>query len=66
MCLNVLGAFGGVWDRFGAFGLSWGGLERLNAFRALRERMGAFVRLGRLGRLVSIIPYVRMVCMYVA
>ena len=41
-------------------------VKRLNAFRALWERMEAF---GRLGRLVSIIPYgivcmVCMVCMY--
>ena len=44
---NVLGAFGGVWDRLGAFGSSWSVLERLNAFR----RMRAFGRLRRLGRL---------------
>ena len=48
-----LGTFGSVLDRLEACG------KRLNAFRALWERMGAF---GRLGRLVSIIPY-GMVCM---
>ena len=40
--------FGSVSERLEAFG------KRLNAFRALWERLGAF---GTLGRLVSIIPY---------
>ena len=45
-----------IWERFGAVG-AFG--DRLNAFRTLWDRMGAFVRLGRLG---SIIPYAFMVC----
>ena len=49
---NDLGTFGTVWERLEVFG------KRLNAFRALCERIGAFGRLGRLG---SIIPYVCMV-----
>ena len=51
-----LGTFGSVLERLEAFG------KRLNASRALWERMGAF---GKPGRLVSIIPYVCLVCMYV-
>ena len=51
-----LGMSGDVMDRLEAFG------KRLSAFQALRERMGAF---GRIGRLVSIIPYGIYVCMYV-
>ena len=53
-----IGMFRNFWERLEAsgivserFGLSWSGLARSNAFRALRERMGAFGRLGRLGRL---------------
>ena len=62
---HVLGCLGSVWECFGMlwervkasgivserFGSSWSGLERLNAFRLLRERMGAFGRLGKLCRL---------------
>ena len=43
-----LGTFGSVVERLEAL---W---KRLDAFRALRERMGAF---SRLGRLASITPY---------
>ena len=50
-----LGAFGERLEASGIvserFGSSWADLERSNAFRALRERMGSFGRLGRLGRL---------------
>ena len=48
-----LGTFGSVLERLEVFG------KRLNAFRAVSERMGAF---GRLGKLESILPY-GMVCM---
>ena len=43
-----LGTFGSVLERLEAFG------KRSNAIKALLERIGAF---GRLGKLVSIIPY---------
>ena len=54
--LNVSISRKRLWDvleRIEAFG------KRLNAFRAFWERMGAF---GRLDKLVSITPYVCMVC----
>ena len=50
-------------DKLGTLESVLEGLEafrkRLNVFRALWDRMGAFGKLGRLG---SIIPYVCMVC----
>ena len=54
---GYLGTFGFFLDSLEAFG------KRRNEFRALWELVGAF---GRLGWLVSIIPYVWYVCMYVA
>ena len=48
-----LGTFGNVMERLEVF---W---NRLNAFRELWDRIGAFGRLGRLG---IIIPYVCVVC----
>ena len=51
---NVLGAFGGVWERLGLF---WSVLKRLNVFRTFWECIGAFGSSGRLGKLGSIIPY---------
>ena len=51
---NNLGTFGSVLERLESFA------KRLNTFRVLWERLGAF---GTLGRLVSIIAYVCMVCM---